>query len=58
MCSKKKDASTESISVSNYNVISRRDRSLNENRGGVLTLSRNDFNKFVHIEASMEEERC
>ena len=51
------DVSTESISISNYNVISRRDRSMNENRGGILTLSRSDYNKLVHIEDSLEEER-
>ena len=46
-----------SVSISNYKVVSRRDRSTTENRGGVLTLTRADFNKLVHIENSVEDER-
>ena len=40
-----------------YRVISRRDRHPGANRGGVLTLQRDDFNGFVHIENSVSEER-
>jgi len=51
------DASTESVSIANYTVISQRDRSEKANRGGVLTLARSDFNRLVHIENSKVEER-
>ncbi len=51
------DASVESPSISNYIVISRRDRSDTPNRGGVLMLARQDFNKLAHIENSPSDER-
>ena len=51
------DASTESVTIANYNVVSRRDRSERANRGGVLTLARSDFNRLAHIENSTLEER-
>jgi len=51
------DASTESVSIANYIVISRRDRSEKANRGGVLTLARSDFNRLVHIENSKVKKR-
>ena len=43
------DASVESVSLVGYMVVSRRDRSADTNRGGVLTLARHDFNRLVHI---------
>ena len=51
------DKSTKEIEVPGYQVISRRDRHEGENRGGVLTLSRNDFNGLVHIADSIIDER-
>ena len=51
------DASVEHIKVRNYRVVSRRDRKETANRGGILTLQRNDFNGMVHIKNSDEEER-
>jgi hypothetical protein len=51
------DASTESVTIANYIVVSRRDRSERANRGGVLTLARSDFNRLAHIENSTLEER-
>ncbi len=50
------DESVEEISIPEYKVISRRDRAKTENRGGVLTLARADFNRLVHIENSVDEE--
>ena len=35
--------SYESMSVSGYDVVSRRDRKTSDNRGGILTLQRDDF---------------
>ena len=37
--------------------MSRRDRKAGENRGGILTLQRQDFTCLVHIKNSEEEER-
>ena len=51
------DASHGQIFIPNYKVVSRRDRKNETNRGGILTLSRNDFNDLVHIEDANEEER-
>ena len=51
------DASVESVSLVGYMVVSRRDRSADTNRGGVLTLARHDFNRWVHIENSGYDER-
>ena len=51
------DESTEQIRMPNYKIISRRDRALHANRGGILTLARSDFNNLVHISNSEKEER-
>ena len=51
------DATTEHIKVKGYNVVSRRDRKTTANRGGILTLQREDFNGLVHIKNCEEEER-
>ena len=51
------DASVESVSLVGYMVVSRRDRSADTNRGGVLTLARHDFNRLVHIEILGYDER-
>jgi len=51
------DASTEEIRTEIYKVVSRRDRSTDTNRGGVLTLARSDFNHLVHICNSDKDER-
>jgi len=51
------DASHKEINVAGYRVCSRRDRHPGSNRGGVLTLERNDFNGLVHIANSEDEER-
>ena len=51
------DASVESPSISDYITISRQDRAITANRGGVLTLARRDFNKLAHIENSVSDER-
>ena len=51
------DASRESVHVANYKIIARRDRKAEANRGGILTLAREDFNNLVYIEDAREEER-
>ena len=51
------DASVESVNVPGYTIISRRDRSKTENRGGVMTLCRSDFNALAHVRNCLEEER-
>lgn len=51
------DASTESVTITNYIVVSRRDRSDKASRGRVLTLARSDFNRLIHTENSILEER-
>ena len=51
------DSSTESVDVPGYTTISRRDRNVTANRGGILTLARDDFNGLVHINNCPEEER-
>ena len=51
------NASYESVTISGYTVSSRRDRKISENRGGILTLHREDFNCLVHIKNCDEEER-
>ena len=51
------DASTESATIANYIVISRRARSERANRSGILTLARSDFNRLAHIGNSSSEER-
>ena len=49
--------SYESMSVSGYIVVSRRGRKASDNRGTILSLQREDFNRLVHIENCEEEER-
>ena len=55
--------SYESISVSGYRIVSRRDRKPSDNSyfatrcGGILTLQRDDFNCLVHIKNCEDEER-
>ena len=51
------DASVEHVNIPGYKIISRRDRHENENRGGILTLAREDFNGLSHISNCSEEER-
>ena len=51
------DESTEAIRISGYTECSRRDRSTEPNRGGILSLQRSDFNHMVHICNSETEER-
>ena len=51
------DASVEHIAIKGYNVVSRRDRSEDANRGGILTLARLDFNQIVHIANLKTDER-
>ena len=47
----------ESPRVPGYTECSRRDRHAGSNRGGILTLVRDDFNGLVHIANSKDEER-
>jgi len=51
------DDSTECLDVPSYKTVSRRDRKTTANRGGILTLQREDFNGLVHIKNCVEEER-
>ena len=51
------DQSTEMVSIPGYREVSRRDRSAGANRGGILTIQREDFNGLVKICDSEEEER-
>ena len=51
------DKSTEEVRIHNYMTVSRKDRSDDPNRGGVLTLARKDFNKLVFVEHSKAAER-
>ena len=51
------DASVEQIAITGYYVVSRRDRSTDSNRGGILTLARADFNHIAQIANSKTEER-
>ena len=52
------DASSKNVDIPGYEIISRRDRHEGENRGGIMTLRRWDFNGLVHIgNAKSEEER-
>ena len=51
------DASVESVTIANYRVISRKDRKDTTNRGGILCLVRDDFNRLVFIGDSATEER-
>ena len=45
------------MKISGYEVVSRRDRHADSNRGGILTLRRADFNGIVHISNTKDEER-
>ena len=47
----------EDLQISGYATVSRRDRSKEENRGGIITLRRKDFNNLVHVSHSVNEER-
>ena len=49
--------SMEEIKIPGYRHVSRRDRHEKDNRGGILTLSRDDFNGLVFVENSVKEER-
>ena len=51
------NTSIKEVSVPGYEVVSRRDRHEGENRGGILTLRRDDFNCLVHIADTADEER-
>ena len=51
------NSSIENVVIPNYKVLSRRDRSENENRGGVITYVRNDIHVMVHMLKSPESER-
>ena len=51
------DASVECVDIAGYFTVSRKDRSEGPNRGGVLTLARNDFNRLVFIENAEKDER-
>ena len=51
------DSSSEQVTVGGYVQVSRRDRNTKANRGGILTLQRQDFNGLVHIADSPDEER-
>ena len=48
---------TESPSIVDYEVVSRRDRSETANRGGARVLRRSDFNNLTFIENSVLKER-
>ena len=51
------DESRQIINIDGYEVCSRRDRHAGANRGGILTLRREDFHGLVHICNSEVEER-
>ena len=51
------DASTKEISIPGYVVVARRDRHPGANRGGILTLRREDFNGLAKIADTKDEER-
>jgi len=51
------DKTTEYVNVTGYTLVSRRDRKETANRGGILTLQRDDFNGLVHISSCKDEER-
>jgi len=51
------NSSVEHVDVSGYVQVSRRDRKETDNRGGILTLQRRDFNALVHIANCPDEER-
>jgi len=49
--------SIEHVSIANYTLLSRRDRSDTENRGGIITFVRNDVRQAVHYSDSEHAER-
>ena len=49
--------STQEVNIPGYETCSRRDRHAGDNRGGILTLQRANFNALVHISNSVAEER-
>ena len=51
------DATVGEVYVPGYVTVSRRDRNVTANRGGILTLQRDDFNGLVHICDCDTEER-
>ncbi len=51
------DGSVESVTIADYRIISRKDRKDTTNRGGILSLVRNEFNRLVFIGDSVTEER-
>ena len=51
------DATTKDVQIAGYSEVSRRDRHEGANRGGILTLQRDDFNGLVHIRNCEDEER-
>ena len=51
------DDTVEDVKVAGYRQVSRRDRKGTANRGGILTLQRDDFNSLVHIKNSATDER-
>ena len=51
------DASVENVPLHNYTCISRKDRSVSDNRGGVITFARDDLGDLVFLENSPVAER-
>ena len=51
------DETRPEIKIPGYEVCSRRDRHAGANRGGIITLRRDDFNGLVHIANTADEER-
>ena len=51
------DASVEHVDIEGYKIVSRRDRHASSNRGGILTLAREDFNNLAFIKKCEDEER-
>jgi len=49
--------SIEHVSIANYTLLSRRDRSDTENRGGIIAFVRNDVRQAVHYSDSEHAER-
>ena len=48
---------TKDVEIEGYSYVSRRDRHDNDNRGGIITFQRDDFNGLVHIANSESDER-
>ena len=51
------DISSKEATIPNYNVLWRRDRSESPNRGGVITLVRDDVKLLAHMHVSAQAER-